>query len=175
MAADDRRRGGTDGRSDELPAPPGAVFHYSRDRGGDHPQPNLANYAGILQADAYSGYGKLYEPDRPPGAILDAACWAHARRKFFVLADVAGSARRVAQGKSRSVLSPICLEAVQRIDALFDIEHDINGYGIEARKTTRQALSAPLVADLHRWLGEQRTRLPRGHDITKAIDYLLKC
>jgi len=163
---DDRPFGG--------PAPPGAVFHYSRDRGGQHPQSHLADYAGILQADAYGGYGKLYEPNRPPGPILEAACWAHARRKFFVLADIAGSARRVAQGKPRSVLSPICLEAVQRIDALFDIERDINGHGIEARQATRQALSAPLVADLHRWLGEQRTRLARGHDITKAIDYLLK-
>ena len=99
---------------------------------------------------------------------------AHVDGRFFVLADVAGSARRVAQGKSRAVLSPICLEAVQRIDALFDIERDINGYGIEARQAARQALSAPLVADLHRWLGEQRTRLARGHDITKATDYLLK-
>ena len=72
------------------------------------------------------------------------------------------------------MLSPICLEAVQRIDVLFDIERDINGHGIEARQAARQALSAPLVADLHRWLGEQRTGLARGHDITRAIDYLLK-
>ena len=117
---DDRPFGG--------PAPPGAVFHYSRDRGGEHPQSHLAGYSGILQADAYGGYGKLYEPSRTPGPILEAACWAHARRKFFVLADVAGSARRAAQGKAPAVLSPICLEAVQRIDALFDIERDINGH-----------------------------------------------
>ena len=83
---DDRPFGG--------PTPPGAVFHYSRDRGGEHPQSHLAEYSGILQADAYGGYGKLYKPGRKPGPILEAACWAHARRKFFVLADVAGSARR---------------------------------------------------------------------------------
>ena len=163
---DDRPFGG--------PAPPGAVFHYSRDRGGEHPQSHLAGYSGILQADAYGGYGKLYEPSRTPGPILEAACWAHARRKFFVLADVAGSARRAAQGKAPAVLSPICLEAVQRIDALFDIEHDINGHDAELRRTTRQALSAPLVTELHGWLSAQRTRLARGNDVARAIDYLLK-
>ncbi len=99
---------------------------------------------------------------------------AHARRKFFVLADVAGSARRAAQGKGSAVLSPICLEAVQRIDALFDIEREINGHSPEDRRTTRQASSAPLVANLHRWLGEQRARLTRGNDVARAIDYLLK-
>ena len=163
---DDRPFGG--------PAPPGAVFHYSRDRGGEHPQGHLAGYSGILQADAYGGYGKLYEPSRTPGPILEAACWAHARRKFFVLADVASGARRAAQGKGLAVLSPICLEAVQRIDALFDIERDINGHTAEARRTIRRASSAPLVADLHQWLGEQRVKLARGNDVARAIDYLLK-
>ena len=163
---DDRPFGG--------PAPPGAVFHYSRDRGGEHPQTHLAGYAGLLQADAYGGYGKLYEPGRAPGPILEAACWAHARRKFFVLADVEGSARRAAQGKAPAVLSPICLEAVQRIDALFDIERDVNGHNADARRATRQALSAPLVADLQSWLREQRAKLARGNDIARAIDYVLK-
>jgi transposase len=163
---DDRPFGG--------PAPPGAVFHYSRDRGGEHPQSHLAGYTGILQADAYGGYGKLYEPGRTPGPITEAACWAHARRKFFVLADVAGSARLAAHGKAPATLSPICLDAVQRIDALFDMERGINGSSAEERRTTRQALSAPLVADLHQWLGEQRTRLARGNEVARAIDYLLK-
>ena len=102
------------------------------------------------------------------------AAEGHARRKFFVLADIEGRARRVAQGKAPAVLSPICLEAVQRIDALFDVERDINGHTAEARRTTRQALTAPLVADLHRWLGEQRSKLARGNDVARAIDYLLK-
>src|ERR1700674_4071781 len=62
------------------PAPPGAVFYYSRDRAGKHPQAHLANYTGIFQADAYEGYGKLYEGGRRPGPILEAACWVHARR-----------------------------------------------------------------------------------------------
>ena len=103
---DDRPFGG--------PAPPAAVFYYSRDRGGEHPQRHLAGYAGILQADAYGGYGKLYEPGRSPGPIVEAACWAHARRPFFVLADLAANARRKAQGKPASVISPLALDVVRR-------------------------------------------------------------
>jgi transposase len=74
-------------------APPAAVFYYSRDRAGEHPQQHLRSYAGILQADAYAGYNKLFEPDRSPGPITEAACWAHSRRKFFELADIESSAR----------------------------------------------------------------------------------
>ena len=99
------------------PAPPGAVFYYSRDRAGKHPQAHLANYTGIFQADAYDGYGKLYEGGRAPGPILEAACWVHARRPFFVMADLAENARRKAQGKKPAVISPLALEAVRRIDA----------------------------------------------------------
>jgi len=46
------------------------MFCFSRDRGGTHPQVHLAHYAGLFQADAYRGYGKLYEADRKPGPIL---------------------------------------------------------------------------------------------------------
>ena len=87
---------------------------------------------------------------------------------------MAGSARRAAQGKAPTGLSPICLEAVQRIDALFDVERDINGRPADARQAARQLLSAPLVADLHRWLSEHRMRLARGNDVARALDYLLK-
>ncbi len=73
-ARDDRPFGGQ--------APPGAVFYYSRDRAGEHPEAHLRGFAGLLQADAYAGYNKLYEADREPGPILDVLCWAHARRKF---------------------------------------------------------------------------------------------
>jgi hypothetical protein len=150
------------------------VFYYSRDRGGEHPQGHLATYTGILQADAYGGYGKLYAVGRSPGVILEAGCWAHARRKFFVLADVEAAARRKAQGKQPAVISPLCLEAVQRIDALFDIERDINGCPAYQRHDMRQEFSAPLVADLHTWLREQRGKLSGANDVAKAIDYMLK-
>ncbi|WP_164125594.1 IS66 family transposase, partial [Stenotrophomonas maltophilia] len=77
---DDRPFGGSD--------PPAAMFYYSRDRSGAHPQAHLASYSGILQADAFGGYTKLYEPQRSPGPIQEAACWVHARRPFFAMADL---------------------------------------------------------------------------------------
>ena len=155
-------------------APPAAMFFYSRDRSGEHPVRHLADYAGILQADAYGGYNKLYEADRRPGPITEAGCWVHARRPFFVLADIAANARRKAQGKTAGVISPLALEAVRRIDGLFEIERSINGDNAERRRAVRQELSAPLVADLERWLREQRPKLSRGNDLAKAMDYVLK-
>src|SRR5271156_520204 len=163
---DDRPFGG--------PAPPAAMFYYSRDRAGEHAQAHLADYAGIFQADAFGGYNKLYEADRKPRPIIEAACWVHARRPFFVMADIAANARRTAQGKTPGVISPLALEAVRRIDALFDIERSINGQGAERRQAVRQEVSAPLVADLQSWLREQRAKLSRGNDLAKAMDYLLK-
>jgi transposase len=87
----------------------------------------LANYSGIFQADAYGGYGKLYEPSRVPWPILEAACWVHPRRPFFLMADLAENARRKVQGKKPAVISPLALETVRRIDALFEVERTING------------------------------------------------
>ena len=156
------------------PAPPAAMFYYSRDRSGAHPVRHLADYAGILQADAYSGYNKLYEADRRPGPIIEAGCWVHARRPFFVLADIATNARRKAEGKTAGAISPLALEAVRRIDALFEIERSINGQSIERRQQARQELSAPLIADLEGWLHEHRPKLSRGNDLARAMDYVLK-
>ena len=163
---------------DDLPfggtSPPAAMFYYSRDRAGEHPQAHLANYAGIFQADAYSGYNKLYEPDRQPAPILEAACWVHARRPFFVMADVAENARRKAQGKTPAAISPLALAAVRRIDALFEIERSINGQSAEQRRAVRQELSAPSVADLESWMREQRAKLSRSNEVAKAMEYMLK-
>ena len=64
------------------------MFYYSRDRKGEHPQAHLTGYAGILQADAYDGYNQLYLAGRHPGPIREAACWAHGRRPFFIMADI---------------------------------------------------------------------------------------
>jgi transposase len=97
--------------------PPAAIFHYSHDRRGEHPQAHLAGYAGILQADAYDGYNKLYLADRKPAPIREAACWVHARRPFFAMADIEENARRKASGKKEIPLSPIAIEVVRRIDA----------------------------------------------------------
>jgi hypothetical protein len=78
------------------------VFYFSRDRTAEHPKRHLAAYSGILQADAYAGFGDLYLPGRKPGPITEAACWAHFRRKVFELAEVARA--------------PLAAEAVRRID-----------------------------------------------------------
>src|SRR6516165_7700734 len=112
--------------------------------------------------------------NRKPGPLVEAACWVHARRPFFVMADVAAAARRKAEGRTTGVISPLALEAVRRIDALFEIERTINGESAERRRAVRQELSAPLVTDLERWLREQRRKLSRGNDLAKAMDYMLK-
>ncbi|MCJ7490575.1 MAG: IS66 family transposase [Dehalococcoidia bacterium] len=155
-------------------APPAAMFYYSRDRGGVHVDGHVANWSGLLQADAYSGYNRLYENDRKPGLILEAACWAHARRPFFALADIEASVRRKAEGKAPAPISPLALEAVRRIDALFEIERAITGRSAEERRAVRQELSAPLVADLEAWMRQERPKLARGSDVAKAMDYMLK-
>src|ERR1700723_2512079 len=133
---DDRPFGGSD--------PLAAMFYYSRDRRGEHPQAHLANYSGLLQADAFGGYTKLYEPQRSPGPIRESACWGHARRPFFAMADLEENARRKAAGKREIALSPIAIEVVRRIDALFAIERSINGKSPEERVAVRQTSSRPL-------------------------------
>ena len=151
--------------------PPAALYYASRDRRHEHPVGHLLDFTGILQADAYSGYNELYDPSRASGAITAALCWAHARRQFFELADIAANARR---GKTAAAISPIALEAVKRIDALFDIERGINGLSAEERLRVRQEQSAPLLALLEAWLREERSRLSRSASVTKPIDYMLK-
>ena len=142
------------------PDPPAAVFFYSRDRGGEHPEQHLAGFAGLMQADAYAGFNRLYEADRKGGPIIEAACWAHARRKFFDLA--------------RINKAPIASEAVARIDALFAIEREINGLAPQQRVGVRTERSRPLIIELESWLREQRARVSKNSDTGKAIDYSLK-
>src|SRR5438105_8740405 len=146
--------------------PPAALFYASRDRTAEHPETHLTNWSGVLQADAYSGYGRLYQPERKPGRIVEALCWSHARRKFFELADIAANARR---GKNAAPISPIALEAVKRIDAIFDVERDINGLSAEERRRVRRETSAPLIAALETWLRAERAKLSRHAAIAKAI------
>jgi transposase len=149
---DDRPFGGKD--------PPAALFFYSRDRGGEHPRRHLSGWSGILQADAYAGFGELYQGKRHPGPISEAACWAHGRRKFFVLADLKWA--------------PLASEAVRRIDAIFAIEREINGATAEQRVAAREERVKPLVAELEAWMRGERARLSRHAETAKAIDYMLK-
>jgi transposase len=159
---DDRPFGGTD--------PPAALFYASPDRTGEHPERHLSGWAGILQADAFAGYNRLYLADRKPGPIVEALCWSHARRKFFELADIAANLRR---GKQAAPISPIALEAVKRIDAIFDIEREINGLSAEKRLAARQERSVALVAALEVWMRAERAKLSRHAAVAKAMDYML--
>jgi hypothetical protein len=142
-----------------------------RTEGGGRTPLTLKQFTGILQADAYAGYNRLYLADRKPGPVTEALCWSHARRKFFVLADIAANARR---GKTTMPISPIAFEAVKRIDLLFDIERDINGLAAEQRLVVRTERSASLVAELEEWMRGERTRLSRHAPVAQAIDYMLK-
>ena len=149
---DDRPFGGTD--------PPAALFFYSRDRGGTHPQGHLAEWSGLLQADAYAGFNALYASGRQPGPITEAACWAHGRRKFFELAD--------------AVKAPLAAEAVRRIDEIFRIEREINGEPADVRRAERREAIRPLVDELERWMRAERVKLSRHNAVAKAMGYLLK-
>ena len=86
--------------------PPAAVFFYSPDRGGQHPEQHLAGYAGLMQADAYAGFNKLYEANRKGGPIIEAACWAHGRRKFFDLARLSGAPAAAEASSASTFCSP---------------------------------------------------------------------
>jgi transposase len=148
---DDRPFGGT--------AAPAVAFFYSANRESRHPHEHLAGYQGLMQADAYAGFTKLYEPSRKPGPIIEQACWAHARRAFFDLV--------------RLQKSPIAIEATKRIDALFAIEHEINGQLAERRRAVRQERSAPLVAELESFMRAAYAKLSPKSDPAKAIAYSL--
>ncbi len=151
-------------------APPAGLFHYSRDRKGEPPERHLAGFAGWLQADAFAGYNRLYEADREPGPIGAALCWAHARRGFFKLADIAAGNRR---GKDAPPIAPLALEAVKRIDALFDLERALTGKPAAERLAARQEHGVALVAALESWLRTERARLSRHAPVAKAMDYML--
>ena len=148
---DDRPFGGPD--------PPAAVFFYSPNRAGEHPARHRADYAGILQAGGYAGFGELYDGKRKPAPIIEAACWSHGRRKFFELADLRKA--------------PLATQAVRRIDELFAIERTINGRSSHDRLAARQRESKLIVADLEQWMRAERARLSRHAETAKAIDYML--
>jgi transposase len=143
---DDRPFGGA--------APPAVRYHYSPDRKAEHPQAHLATFRGILQADGYAGYAKLYDRD-----ITEAACWAHVRRKFF---DV-----------HAATASPLAHEALQRIAALYAIEDEIRGEPPEIRLRTRQARSKPLFDGLRHWLDQTLGRISGKTELAAAIRYAL--
>jgi len=135
--------------------PPAVWFTYSPDRKGEHPQRHLANFRGILQADAYAGFNKLYES----GAIQEAPCMAHIRRNFFDLME----AHR----------SPIATEAVARIAALYEIEKEIRGRSPDERRQVRATRARPLLEAMREWMEASLSKLPRKSETSAAIRYAL--
>jgi transposase len=145
-----------DDRASGDSTPPAVWFAYTPDRKGEHPQAHLANFSGILQADAYAGFNAIYES----GQVLEAACWAHARRKFYDLHAARPSA--------------LTTEALRRIGELYAIEDSIRGKPPDERCTARQQHAKPLLDDLERWLHATLTTLSRKSDTAAAILYSLK-
>ena len=137
--------------------PPAALFYYSRTRAGEYPRAHLAGWTGIMQADAFAGFNELYEGRRKPAPIIEAACWSHWRRKFFDLAKL--------------TKAPIAMEAVQKIDVLFEIERGINGLEPDKRVAARHDQSKPLCDDLRAWLITKRDLVSVKSEIAKAINY----
>lgn len=144
---------------DDRPAasrdPPAVWYRYSPDRKGEHPRSHLKDFRGILQADAYSGFAALYENEQ----IIEASCWAHARRKFY---DIHVSDR-----------SPLAAEALQRIGALYAIEDEIRGRPAIERAQARQEHAAPLLLALHQWLSATLQLLSTKSALAGAIKYCL--
>lgn len=134
---------------------PAVWFAYSPDRKGDHPKRHLSQFRGALQADAYSGFHHLYEG----GTIYEAACWAHARRKFHEI--------HVAHP------SPTSTEAIERIAQLYAIEREIRGSPPETRRSVRQARAKPLLTSLHAWMENRLGTLSRKSETAAAIRYAL--
>jgi transposase len=136
-------------------APPAVLYRYSPDRKGEHPRAHLQDFRGILQADGYAGFAGLYAA----GGVVEAACLAHVRRKFW---DVHETTR-----------SPIAREALDRIAALYRIEDTIRGRPPDQRLRTRCEHTAPLMAELRHWLDATLPRIPGRSELAKAIRYAL--
>jgi len=133
---------------------PAVLFRYAPDRRGERPKEHLVGFRGILQADAYAGFGHLYGE-----RIQEAACWAHARRAFYEL--------------HQANHSPIAAEALARIGALYAIEGEIRGRPPDKRAAIRQARAGPLLESLREWLRHTMSRVSKKSELAKAIGYVL--
>jgi len=136
------------------PAAPAVWFAYSADRKGEHPRQHLKTFKGALQADAYAGFHHMYGED-----IYEAACWAHARRKFHEIHLIHAS--------------PTTTEALNRIGALYGIEDEIRGKPADLRRTIRQSRARPLLDDLRKWLEKTLRSLSAKSETAAAIRYAL--
>lgn len=147
-----------DDRPAGSPDAPAVWFRYSPDRKGEHPQQHLRAFNGILQADAYGGWNRLYDA----GRITEAACWAHARRPWWDLYLSSGKAE-----------DSIAAQALRRIAALYAVEAEVRGQPPEIRRHHRQARAGPLLDEMHAWLSSLVGRVSAKSDLARAIGYSL--
>ena len=144
-----------DGRPWADTAAPAVLFRYSPDRRGEHPEAHLKHFSGILQADGYAGFDRLYEDQR----IREAACWAHVRRKFYEIYE--------------SNRSPLAAEALATIGKLYQIEEQIRGRPPDERCTVRKARAGPLLEDLRTWFEATLAKVSAKSALAVAIRYAL--
>jgi transposase len=137
------------------PAAPAVFYRYSPDRRAEHPHAHLVGFTGVLHADGYTGFDGLYQD----GRVIEAACWAHVRRKFFDL----HTARQ----------SPVAADALQRIRALYAIEDDVRGRPPDERRHAREKRARPLLDDMRAWLDTTLRQTSKRSDLAKAIRYAL--
>ena len=142
---DDQPAGSTD--------PPAVLFRYSPDRKAERPRAHLKDFRGTLQADGYAGFQGLYDRSHEP--LLEAACWAHARRKFFEI--------------HAATDSPVALEALKRIGVLYKIEAEIRGKSPDERRAARQARALPRLEELHAWLHATVRQASRKSVVVKTL------
>ena len=136
-------------------AQPGVVYDFCLGRGAKYPLSFLHGWTGTLVRDEFKGYDSVL---KLPGRVA-AGCLAHARRKFDELIKINQS--------------PLAQQAVQRIAGIYRIEREARELNADDRLAMRQALAAPLWAELRVWLQLERTRVPDGSAIAGAIDYSL--
>jgi transposase len=136
-------------------AAPAVWFDYTPDRRGVHPQRHMEGFSGVLQADGYAGFTKIYES----GKVTEAACWAHVRRKFFDL--------------WKAQKSPVAEEALNRIGELYAIEKEIRGKSAPERCAVRRERSRPLLDAMKAWMNQMLQRLSQKSEVAKAMHYAL--
>jgi transposase len=146
-----------DGRPWADAAPPAVLFRYSPDRRGDHPESHLKRFSGVLHADGYAGFDRLYED--ADERIREAACWAHVRRKFYEIYESNGS--------------PVAAEALARIGKLYEIEEAISGRPPDERCTVRKARAGPLLEDIRTWCEATLAQVSAKSALAIAIRYAL--
>ncbi len=146
---------GADRNKPSLPEPPAVWFAYSPDRKGEHPANHLKDFKGILQADGYAGFDRLYAS----GEIYEAACWAHVRRKLFDLHTLQAS--------------PVALEALNRIGALYKIESEIRGKPPDERRRIRRLHTQALMHELRAWFEQALACVSKKSELAVSIRYAL--